>query len=147
VWLVGARPWWTFFTGFKRAERTKISLLAAAWRLPSNLFLIPEDPLEPELTPFLSRRGDAWQLDTTRAAEEFYRTEPVSIYGNWLLYASAWPLVGRPIDPLRSKPQDVLAFMIEHDVTLLIGAFHDNWDWCVALREADDTAAQRRAPV
>ena len=86
VWFLNIGPWWRFFTDFRGLERTKAQVLAATWQLPSNLFLVPEEPLNPELASLVDPDGGAWRVNKTRTAEEFYRTEPASGLGNWQLY-------------------------------------------------------------
>lgn len=144
VWLLDQGPWWRWFRAHAGLERTKLSLLQAAWRLPLPLFLLPEEPVDPALTPFLARDAPAWRIDRTRSAESFYRTEPASGLGNWQLYAAAKP-VGVPCpDGFRAHPAAILRFMQEHAVILFIDVFHDDTDWCIAFVEP---APARSSPV
>ena len=135
VWLLDTGPWWRLFRDFRRLEATKVAVLAAAWRLPWPLFLLPEEPLEPELAAFLSPDGAAWRVDKTKSAEAFYQTEPASSLGNWQLYAAEQALTVATLDTFRVTPEEVLSFMAAHNVMLLIDVFHDDTDWCVALLE------------
>jgi hypothetical protein len=133
VWLLDTGPWWRFFSNFQRLESTKESLLEAAWRLPCDLFFVPEEPLNKELVPFLQHDGTAWRIDKRRSSKEFYGTEPASGLGNWQLYAAMKPLASRTSDTFRASPEAILAFMAAHGVVLLIDVFHDDTDWCVAV--------------
>ena len=45
VWILSPTPWWQFFSKWRRLEELKVSILAAVWELPLQLFLIPEEPL------------------------------------------------------------------------------------------------------
>jgi hypothetical protein len=121
---------------FLDSAPTKQRIIEAAWRLPVALYLVPERPVADELVPFLQSEGNAWRIDKTRTAEAFYATEPASGLGNWQLYAAAQP-VTRPVpNTFRSTPEAVLSFMAEEQVLLLIDVFHDDTDWCVALRDS-----------
>lgn len=135
VWLLNTGPWWHLLRDFRRLHATKSALLAAAWRLPCPLFLLPEEPLNPDLAPFVSPEGTAWRIDRNKTAAAFYETEPASGLGNWQLYAADKVLTARLPDAFRSAPDEVLAFMGSHGIVALIDVFHDDTEWCVALRE------------
>jgi hypothetical protein len=141
VWFLDFGPWWQFFTDTRSVESTKKRLLEAAWRLPMPLFFAPERPLADEFVPFVQSQGNAWRIDKNRTAEEFYGTEPVSGMGNWQMYAAAQPLTRRTPNTFRSTSEAVLSFMAEEKVLFLIDVFHDDTDWCIALRESNHTAA------
>ena len=143
VWLLDAGPWWRLFTAHDALETAKLHILAAAWQLPSPLFLLPEEPLDEELAAFLVRDGPAWRLDRTRTPASFYQTEPASGLGNWRLYAADKPVTLPTPDTFRTKPDAVLQFMRRHKVSLLIDVFHDDTDWCVALL---DSSLESAAP-
>jgi hypothetical protein len=137
VWFLDTGPWWHLFRDFQRLEVTKLDVLRATWRLPKPLFLVPQEPLEPELAEFLNRDGTAWRVDKTKGAGAFYRTEPASGLGNWQMYAAERPLTVSLPDTFRTRPEKVLTFMAEQNVNLLIDVFHDDTDWCIALLEPD----------
>ena len=40
-----------------------------------------------------------------------------------------------PLDAFRSTPQELLAYLKDQRVMLWIDCFHDDTDWCVALRD------------
>lgn len=141
VWLLDTGPWWRLFTAFDEREAAKLKILEAAWQLPSPLFLLPPEPLEKELEPFVLRDAPAWRLDRTRTAAAFYRTEPASGLGNWQLYAASRPVAIPHPDLFRTKPRLILTFMREQEITLLIDVFHDDADWCVAVLGRESVAA------
>ena len=135
VWLLDTGPWWRLFTAHKALESAKKRVLDAAWRLSSPLFFMPPEPLDDDLEPFVTRDGPAWRLNRTRSAQEFYETEPAAGLGNWLLYAADSALQLPSPDSFRAKPEAILQLMRAHGVTLLIDAFHDDTDWCVAIHD------------
>ena len=135
VWLLDIGPWWRLFTADDALERAKERLLEAAWKLPSPLFLLPPEPLEKEIAPFVTRDAPAWRLNRARTAQEFYRTEPASVLGNWQLYAADHALPIPNPDTFRTRPESILQFMRSNGITLLIDVFHDNTDWCVAVHD------------
>lgn len=51
----------------------------------------------------------------------------------WRLYAAPGPPAAHLPDSFRDPPAAVVAFMVTWEVSLIIDAFHDNTDWCVAL--------------
>ena len=112
--------------------RSKASLLDAAWQLPGPLFFAPGNPIEEDLQPFVQPDGRAWRIDKSRTASDFYATEPASRLGNWQLYAAERPVEALP-DAHRTSPADLIFFMTANRITLLIDAFHDDTDWCVAI--------------
>lgn len=120
-------------------EKTKAALLAAIWRLPEPVFMNPSIPLDNELAPFVEQLAGGWRLNRSRSAEEFYRTEPVSVFGNWQLYVSPQPVVAH-IDALRAPVEEVLAFMERNEIRLLVDGFHDDSEWLVAVREPASAA-------
>lgn len=135
VWLLGQGPWWRFL-GAGDLDRTKQSILSAAWQVPIHLFLVPEEPVDSELAPLVTKESHSWRIDRARSAEDFYRTEPARKLGNWMLYAAQTP-AGAPLpNAFRTDPGMLLRFMQQHQIALLIDAFHDNAEWCIALREA-----------
>ena len=137
VWRLEYGPLWKLLSDSDVA-RTKAAVLEAAWQLPSPLFFAPGNPLEDDLQPFVRPDGRAWRIDKTRTAAEFYATEPASTMGNWQLYAADRPVEALP-DAHRTSPADLIFFMTANRITLLIDAFHDDTDWCVAIaaEEAD----------
>lgn len=118
VWLLDTGPWWRLFTGHEALESAKKRILDAAWRIPSPLFLLPPEPLEDDLAPFVTREGPAWRLNRARSAQDFYETEPASGLGNWQLYAADRALQLPNPDTFRTKPEAILQFMRAHCVTL-----------------------------
>jgi hypothetical protein len=139
VWLLDTGPWWRLFRDHRGLDEAKVAILEAAWRLPLPLFLLPEKPLAQELEPFLRREATAWQIDRSKSAEAFYSTEPASGLGNWQLYAAKRPLTAPVPNTFRIEPDEVVAFMTAHDLVLLVDVFHDDTDWCIALREPTST--------
>jgi hypothetical protein len=134
VWLLDTGPWWRLFRDFAGLERTKSALLAAVWRLPEPVFMNPSIPLDNALVPFVEQMADGWRLNRSRSAEEFRRTEPVSVFGNWQLYVSPQPVAAH-IDALRTPAEEVLGFMERNKIRLFVDAFHDDTEWLVAIRE------------
>ena len=135
VWLLGQGPWWRFLHA-RDLDKTKQSLLNAAWRVPIHLFLVPEEPLDSELAPLVTKEAQAWRIDRARSAEDFYRTEPARRLGNWMLYAARSPAAVPLPNAFRTDPAMLLGFMKQHQIALLVDAFHDNSEWCIALRES-----------
>ena len=131
VWRLDYGPLLKFFRDSEVA-RTKASLLEAAWQLSSPLFFAPGKSLDEDLQPFVQPDGRAWKIDKSRTASDFYATEPASGVGNWQIYAADRPVEALP-DAHRSSPADLIAFMKANRIALLIDAFHDDTDWCVAI--------------
>ena len=139
VWLLDTGPWWRLFRDSAGLERTKAALLAAIWRLPEPVFMNPSIPLDHEVAPFVEPMAGGWRLNRSRSAEEFHRTEPVSVFGNWQLYVSPQPVAAH-IDALRAPAEEVLEFMERNGIRLLVDAFHDDSEWLVAIREPASAA-------
>ena len=99
------------------------------------LFFLPERPLASELTPFLEEAGNAWRINRSRPASQFYGTQAASGVGNWRLYAAERPVTAVPPDAFRSTSQQLLTYLKDQGVVLWIDCFHDDTDWCVALRD------------
>jgi hypothetical protein len=138
LWIVDAGPWWRLFRDRGRLDRTEIDILSAVWRLPTPLYLFPgEEILDPELAPFVRAEGSAWRIETGSSPSGFRATEIGSTLGNWVIYSAEQPLPETAAVPdiFRDPPDRVIAFMAEHKVFVLIGAFYDATPWCVALCE------------
>jgi hypothetical protein len=135
LWFLEIGPWWKLFLDLKGMEQTKEAILSAAWQLPMPLYFLPERPLDPDLMPFVEAVGDAWRINRARPATQFYGTEPASGMGNWHLYAAEKPVTDVPPDAFRSTPQELLEYLKRQHVVLWIDCFHDDTDWCVAVRE------------
>jgi hypothetical protein len=135
VWLLETHPgpWWKLRSS-PNIEPIKLAILNAAWQLPRELYLNPEVPLDSELRPFLLDDGPPWRVDKTKSAERFYATEPASGLGNWQLYAGAKYVTDGIPNTFKTDPAALIHFMTEHDIVLVIDVFHDDTDWCVALR-------------
>lgn len=134
LWIIETSPWWRLFFDWTGLEQTKLAILNAAWRSPVPLYLAPEPPIDPDLSPFVEEDGDAWRINTARPASQFYGSVPVGL-GNWRLYAAPRAVTLPPPDAFRSAPAELLAYMKSQDVLLWIDCFHDDTDWCVALRD------------
>lgn len=138
VWLLDTGPWWRFFNDFAGLNNTKVAILEAIWSLPHPVFVHFAEPFDSELQPFLKQERGAWVLDKSRTAESFFRTEPVSVIGNWQMYVAPAPVSTSFIDALRAEPEAVLAFMARFRIPLLVDCFYDDSVWLVAI---DDAAA------
>ncbi len=53
--------------------------------------------------------------------------------GNWTVYAAPGPVVAGWPDPFRTKPDPLIAWMVEQEVSFLVDSFHDDTDWLVAI--------------
>jgi hypothetical protein len=133
VWDLGTGPWWKLFTDFQGLERLKEGLLAAAWALPTPLFFVPPtQELATELEPFLLRHDSgAWQVNRRRSPEDFYSVELDE--GNWVIYSAVEPVLAQMPNTFKTAPRQLIAFLHEHGVALLIDAFYDDTEWRVAL--------------
>ena len=99
------------------------------------LFFLTERPLDAELSPYLEEAGNAWLINRSRPASQFYGTQAVSGLGNWRLYAAERPVTAVPPDAFRSTSHQLLEYLKGQGVVLWIDCFHDDTDWCVVLRD------------
>ena len=113
----------------------KQAVLDAAWQVPLPLFFLPQRPMDAELAPFIEAAGSAWRINRSRPASQFYGTEPVSGLGNWRIYAAEQPVTAAAPDAFRTTPDQLFAYLEAQHVVLWIDCFHDDTDWCVALRD------------
>lgn len=53
--------------------------------------------------------------------------------GNWTLYSAPTPAAGSPPDAARCGPAELLAWMRQQGVDVLIDSFHDDVSWVVGV--------------
>lgn len=132
VWDLDTSPWWKPFIDHRNLERIKSALLAAAWELSGPLFLLPHWPPSPELVSFLTQHQPGlWMVNREFKANDFYGQELKE--GNWMLYSAPHPIATAFPNTFKTTPQELIAFLHEHRITLLIDSFYDDMEWRVAL--------------
>ena len=132
VWDLSVGPWWTPGADHREPEEAKERILAAVWRLPGELFLVPPESPPDELEPWVRRDGSgAWRVNRERPASDLYARGLRE--GNWMLYAA--PGAWRPPAPsaFKTAPHALVAAMTATKVVLLIDSFHDDTEWRVAV--------------
>ena len=137
VWHLVRPSVWTS----RRRERTesvtalKIELLSQVLTSTSPVFIVHQEPPDDYEVPGNWQRTDD---STWRVPADLDLTDSVSKnwllgIGNWCLYSAPAPVVGICPDAFRMSASELLSWMRENSVAVLIDSFHDDSDWVVAL--------------
>ena len=83
------------------------------------------------LSPEPHRANNVYEVPSDVVLED-KRTERWLDLGNWCLYAAPSPTADL-LDFHRASPRELVAWLTDNGVEIVVDAFHDNASWVVAI--------------
>ena len=117
--------------------RSKIAMLTALAIHSSSAYLVhPDNPADYEVIgEWVSAGSNTYRMPPLLDLEDSSTKQWLFNLGNWQAYVADKPVESGWPDPARVAPTELVSWMSQTGLLVLIDSFHDDVGWVVAISE------------